>query len=131
MKKLQTHQTIFPFALNGRVMFVGGLLSLISSCASGEACTISSPQIFFSWLLLIILMTNVFCFTLYAYLLRTYSATLISLGSLVAPVSAAITGWLYFGETITTNMFAAAGLIITGFIVFYYDEIMKKTKRPL
>ncbi|KKQ48834.1 MAG: hypothetical protein US69_C0013G0011 [candidate division TM6 bacterium GW2011_GWF2_38_10] len=124
MKKLQTHQPLFPFALNGRVMFFGGLLSLGSACVAGEACTIASPSIFFSWLFLIILMTNVFCFTLYARLLRVYSATLISLGSLIAPLSASITGWLYFGEALSMNMVYAAGLIIIGFLVFYYDEMV-------
>ncbi len=80
-------------------------------------------------------MTNVICFYLYSYLLKKYSATLISLGGLLAPLSAGFTSWLLLGEKITVDSLVSAILIVIGFLIFYLDEIkslnMKTNNEPL
>ena len=70
--------------------------------------------------------SNVFCYNLYAILLRKYSATLLSLAGLIAPVSAAITSWLYFGERVTWGAYVTGALVIIGFYLFYSEELRIK-----
>jgi len=123
MKKLLSHQNAPTFAINGRTMLFAGILSLVTSFAIEPSHTIAQPLTFFSWLALIILCTNVICFHYYAVLLKKYSATLLSLGGLVAPVSACITSWLYFGEKISWDFFASGLLVGLGFFIFYQEEL--------
>lgn len=122
-KKLVLHNNISPPQINGINMLIGGVLALFTSFALEPSQHIQHPNQFFMWLALIILITNLICFNLYAALLRTYSATLLSLGGLLAPVSAAITSWLYFGEKLTWEAYLSGGCVIIGFIVFYSEEL--------
>lgn len=123
LKKLISKESISPFALNGRTMIIGGILSLMTSCIFEQNVTIKDPVNFSLWLIVIILMTNVTCFYLYSYLLKKYSATLISLGGLIAPLSAGFTSWLLLGEKITVDSLLSGILIVIGFLIFYLDEI--------
>lgn len=123
MKKLTLHSKALPFAINGISMFYGGLLALGASFLFETSHTINNPSAFCWWLALIILITNVICYNLYTYLLNRHSATLLSLAGLAAPISAAITSWLYFGETLTWDTLASACLVLCGFGVFYYEEL--------
>lgn len=123
MKKLVLHSKASPFAINGISMFFGGICALLVSGAFEVNQTISSPSHFFMWLALIILITNVICYNMYAYLLTHYSATLLSLAGLMAPVSAAITSWYWFGEKLTQDTVLSAILVLIGFGVFYYEEL--------
>ena len=100
MKKLVLHCDMSPAQINGSNMFIAGILALMTSVWLEPVHTIVEPKQFAFWLGLIIIITNFFCYNLYAILLRKYSATLLSLAGLIAPVSAAITSWLYFGERI-------------------------------
>lgn len=123
LKKFISKESISSFALNGRTMIIGGILSLITSCLFEQNLTIKDPVNFSFWLILIILMTNVTCFYLYSYLLKKYSATLISLGGLLAPLSAGFTSWILLGEKITIDSLASGIFIVIGFLIFYLDEI--------
>ncbi len=123
MKRLVLHNSISPARINGLNMLIGGVLALGTSFGLESSQTINDPYHFFFWLALIILITNLICYNLYAVLLRIYSATLLSLGGLFAPVSAAVTSWFYFGEAINWDAYASGGLVIVGFILFYSEEL--------
>lgn len=123
MKKLITRTKASPFSINGISMFLGGICALLASSALETNQSIQNPSQFFLWLSLIILITNVICYNLYAYLLTRYSATLLSLAGLMAPVSAAVTSWYWFGEKLTLDIVASAILVLIGFVVFYYEEL--------
>lgn len=123
MKKLVLHSHASPFAINGISMFFGGICALVASGIFETAHTIIHPQQFVMWLALIILITNVICYNMYAYLLTHYSATLLSLAGLMAPVSAAITSWYWFGEKLTLDVVISAFFVLVGFAVFYYEEL--------
>ncbi len=126
VKKLLQHQPISSFALNGRTMLMGGILALGTSLIAEPNHTIAHPWEFASWLALIILITNVICFYLYSKLLTRHSATLLSLGSLLTPVSASITSALYLKEKISADFYISGFLIMTGFFIFYSDELLKQ-----
>jgi len=123
MKKLMHHSPISPAYVNGINMLIGGVLASATSLVLEPSCHIDNPVSFGLWLALIILITNIICYNLYASLLRKYSATLLSLAGLLAPVSAALTSWLYFGETLNWAMYLSGGLVIFGFLLFYSEEL--------
>lgn len=123
MKKLIMRTHASPFIINGISMFFGGLCALLASFTLETSHTVNNPKSFVLWLALIILITNGICYNLYAYLLNKYSATLLSLAGLMAPISAALTSWLYFGETLTIDTIFSAGLVLIGFTLFYFEEL--------
>jgi drug/metabolite transporter (DMT)-like permease len=123
MKKLVMRTQASPFVINGIVMFFGGLLALLASFTLETNHVIKQPTEFMLWLILIMLITNVICYNLYTYLLNKHSATLLSLAGLAAPVSAAITSWLYFNEKLTWDTAVSGVLVLTAFCVFYYEEL--------
>jgi drug/metabolite transporter (DMT)-like permease len=123
VKKLIMRTHASPFIINGISMFFGGICALLASYTLETNHTIANPKTFVLWLALIILITNGICYNLYAYLLNRYSATLLSLAGLMAPISAAITSWLYFGETLTMDTVFSAGLVLIGFMLFYFEEL--------
>ena len=123
MKKLVTRNRTSPIILNGISMLIGGVCALMSSFSLETNHTLSNPTQFFLWLALIIIITNMICYNLYAYLLTKHSATLLSLAGLMAPFSAGITSWLYFGEALTWKSAISATFVLVGFIIFYYEEL--------
>lgn len=123
MKKLITRSQASPFSINGISMFFGGLGALTFSSIFEHNVTIALPSKFFMWLALIILITNVICYNLYAYLLNRYSATLLSLAGLVAPFSAALSSWYMLGEKLSSDVIISAIFVFTGFGIFYYEEL--------
>lgn len=126
MKKLVLHCDMSPAQINGSNMLIAGILALMTSVWLESNHTIADPQQFSMWLGLIILITNFFCYNLYAVLLRKYSATLLSLAGLIAPVSAAITSWLYFGERIGWDSYVTGLMVMAGFALFYSEELRMK-----
>lgn len=129
MKKLMTRTNGSPFSINGISMFLGGLCALGASAIFEKVHTIAAPGKFFLWLALIILITNVICYNLYAYLLNRYSATLLSLAGLVAPISAALTSRYLLGERLTIDVLISGICVLIGFAVFYYEELQQANKQ--
>ncbi len=122
MKQLVGWTTRSAFWINGHTMLLGGIMSLSTSWFMEPYATIAEPLQFGCWLALIMILTNVITYQLYAHLLKTTSATLMSLGSLIAPISASATSWLYFKEAIGWDFFATLGIVLFGFVIFYQDE---------
>jgi len=123
MKKLVLHKDISPAKINGFNMLIGGTLALGTASILEAKPVIEAPLSFGIWLAIIILITNLICYNLYAILLKQYSATLIALAGLLAPVSAAITSWLYFGETLSWDLYLSGVLVLIGFLLFYLEEL--------
>jgi drug/metabolite transporter (DMT)-like permease len=86
--------------------------------------TDSIPYIIW-YLFVLILLTNVICYTLYGRLLKTYSATFMALASATVPIFTAIFDWLLFGLTVTWHFVATVVIVFIGLAIFYADEIKK------
>lgn len=123
MKKLVMHTEIPAPQFNGLNMLIGGACALGTAQFIQAPTQINEPTSFFFWLALVILITNFICYNLYAHLLKSYSATLLSLAGLLAPVSAAVTSWFYFNEAITWDAYLSGFLVLIGFLVFYSEEL--------
>ncbi len=114
--------------LNGMSMLVAGILSFFHSYETEYKVNdffVSNWPLFFFWIALFILISNILSHNLYGHLLRKYGATLLSLAGLTTPLFAAIWSYLLLGETVTMPFFVSFFFVITGLGIFYRGDIQK------
>ena len=121
-KLIKRNSGLSPVVINCINMLGAGLLALGVSWGVKASFSIQQPLQFWLWVALIIVFTNVVYYNLYALLLKRRSVVLMSLASLFAPISAAFSSWLYFGEKVTWDVFVSGGLVLVGFVFFYVEE---------
>lgn len=126
-------QNIVPyyssFSINGILMLVGGVCSLISAILFESTiwvCPVYLPDIF-TFLLLAKVVVVVIGFPLYAYLLRYYSVTFLAFSSFLEPLFVAVLGWTFFGENISLYFISSFMLLIAGLYIFYKEELLPES----
>ncbi|MEX0962194.1 MAG: DMT family transporter [Simkaniaceae bacterium] len=131
------NQTISPIAANGISMLFGGFLALIHSLTtegwSPIPISLENLPKLTSLLLTMTLISNVLCYNLYGYLLKRYTATLLSFVGLLSPIFASVTSWFLIGEEPSWIIFLSTALIASGLYIVYQSElrqgyILKKVK---
>jgi drug/metabolite transporter (DMT)-like permease len=123
MRKLVRDHDYSSLFVNGVSLTVGGLMTLVSSLLIEGFFPVQSPLIFFSWLMLAILISNIICSSLYGYLLRSYTATFLSLAGFTSPLFGVLYGWIFFNESMIWLYFLATGFLAISMYLFYKDEI--------
>lgn len=146
MSALVRKRSYSPIAVNGYAMLGGGVLSFLTSYMFEGAPTITGTDhatvvwgrellsgfmqaqsadivMFFVYLGLLILFTNVIFYNLYGYLLKRYSATFLSFAGFTCPLFAALYGWLFLSEAVTIWFFASVAIVVIGLYVFYQEEL--------
>ncbi len=109
---------------NGIRMFGGGLLALMTSFAyEGVGTPVTNTSSFVFWLVVIIIISNIICHNFYASLLKTYSATFLSLTDFLGPIFVTIYGCVFLGEFVTWHFFFAGIMVFAGLYLFYSDEL--------
>lgn len=108
--------------VNGLSMLIGGLLALGTSFILNEPFTINSPWAFSGWLAFVIIVTNIIFYNAQAVLLKHFSATIIALTGLCAPLVATLTSALVLHEPITWQFLLSSSLLAIGVYVFYKTE---------
>lgn len=128
MQNLVKHRGCAPILANGISMLWGGLLSFGGSILFETNWLKGNPKTFLLLLLLQILISNIICLNLQAWLLKHYSSTFMSFASFLSPLFASFYGWFLLGEKITSNFFLSLLIVITGLAIYYYGEFHKKTR---
>ncbi|MBT3455449.1 DMT family transporter [bacterium] len=113
---------ISPFLLNGIHTFFSGILALVFSFALHTDTTISHPWEFAGWTAIIIFITNIICYNLYAIFLKKFSSTLLTFISLTMPFFASFSAWLYFGEKLSWNNIFSFAIVIAGLTIFHNEK---------
>lgn len=117
-----------PYALNGIAMLLGGFGTLLTS-ALYERWDLSSPvfsvQPFLALTALIIVVSNIFLYNMYGFLLKKYTATFISFTGFVIPLFAALFGWVFLGEQISWH-FVFSICVVTGGLWLFYSEDLRQ-----
>lgn len=106
--------------VNGLSMMVAGILALGTSfMVEGTSFQLSSQTIipFFFLLSIMIIVSNLFAYSMYGYLLKNYSAVLISSASFMRPCFTA----LYTGSVTASTLFASC-IICIGLFFLYKEE---------
>ena len=128
LKKIVQKPQYTPVIANGFSMTLGGLLMLVFSYYRHETWNpipVTDILPFVSVTLTMCLISNLICYNLYGYLLKRYSATLMSFAGLVTPIFAVIFGWLYLDEPITWHLGAAVSFFGLGLYLFHREEATK------
>jgi drug/metabolite transporter (DMT)-like permease len=110
--------------INGYAMLLGGLLSFITSWIV-EGCSIFPVQdtaSFLVWTIALMIMANGISYNLYGWLLNFYSITFMSFAGFLCPLFAALFGWLFLGEEISSLYGVSFVLVTSGLYLFYRQE---------
>jgi len=113
-----------PLVANGVGMFFGGLAALGTSWHM-ESWTplVLSWVPFIQATVLIVVVANLLFYNLYGYLLKHYTATLLSFAGFMCPLWTAIFGYVFFEETFSPSLLVSFMVVCTGLIIFYYQEL--------
>lgn len=122
IQKLVRDYTYSPALVNGITMGLGGALSFcISLGVETDQCKVLTVQ-FTALLAFLILVSNVVCHTLYAQLLRKYSATFLAFSGFLSPLFSIFYGWSFLNEIVSWNVYASIVIVMIGLYLFYQDE---------
>jgi drug/metabolite transporter (DMT)-like permease len=128
IKYLITNHKYSIISINGLSMFLGGILALCTSFFFEKTPKIYSTNhlhtllIFFLYLFLLILISNIICYNLYAYLLKKFSATLLAFSGFSCPLFSALLGYLFLGEKISKEFFLSSFTLTLGIYIFYKKQ---------
>jgi drug/metabolite transporter (DMT)-like permease len=128
LKKIVQKPQYTPVVANGFSMTLGGIMMLLFSYYAKETwdpIPVSDMMPFIGVTLAMCLISNLICYNLYGYLLKRYSATLMSFAGLVTPIFAVLFGWIYLNEPVTWHLGAAISFFGVGLYLFHREESAK------
>ncbi len=119
-------EELSPLVANGFSMLIGGLMALITSffIDSWNPIPIApgSLGILLGLIAILTLLSNIFCYNLYGFLLKKYTATFLSLFGLLSPVFASLHSWILLKEVPSISIFVSTAIILGGLFIVYKEE---------
>ncbi len=113
-----------PFELLSITMIGAGVMGLATSMAVDSITDIAMPPLWLVGLVAYtVLIGNVIGYTMYASFLKKHSAGLVSLAGFSIPIFVTFFGWVFLGETLSTNVIIAAAIMFIGVFIFYQNEV--------
>lgn len=110
---------------NGWSMLIGGIGALMTSYAveSWNPWPFDDFNTFFGYMIILMLLSNIFCYNIYALLLKSYTATFLTFAGFTGPLWAALYGWLFLREPISSSFMLSCIAVFIGLYIFYSEEI--------
>jgi drug/metabolite transporter (DMT)-like permease len=112
-----------PMTVNGIGMVSGGLIALVTSYYFDGFFPVSEPLTYAKWFVVVVIISNIICHNLYAYLLRHYTATFMSFAGFLGPLFSTLYAWGLLNEKITWHFFLSGILVFIGLYLFYREEL--------
>ena len=117
---------VSPGAANGLSMLIGGAIALVHSFIfDGSSALPSAPggtTAIIQGTLVMTLISNIICYNLYGYLLKRYTATLLSFFGLLSPIFASITSWFFIQEAPSPIILLSTAIVGIGLYTVYRAE---------
>lgn len=128
LKQLVDNEALSPLTANGWGMLIGGVAALLHSAAveSWEPVPVTEWGPFVGCTCLLIVLSNVICYNLYGRLLRSFSATFMSLAGQTTPFFTALFGWFFLDEEVGLSFYLSGTIVLLGLLLFYQQELLKK-----
>ncbi len=113
---------------NGSSMLIGGTLALIHSfiVEDWSPTPITDLEPFLGWFLLLTLISNLIAYNLNTVLLRHYTATYLSFAGLSQPFFAALFGWIFLAEVMSSYFWLSVFAVSIGLYIYYQEELITK-----
>lgn len=130
---------ISPLAANGISMLVGGILALVHSLFIDSWTPIPVAEghygIFLYGVVAMTVISNLICYNLYGYMLKRFTATLLSFAGLLSPIFASISSWIILGEKPSVVIFLSTLIVSFGLWIVYHAELKQgyiqlRSKKP-
>ncbi len=114
-----------PIFINGFGMFVGGVLALSTSylMESWTPVPVTEWGPFLQALILLVIIANIIFYNLYGYLLKQYTATLLSFAGFLCPLFVTLFGYFFLGEQLSWRLGGTFFFVFVGLILFYHEEL--------
>ena len=123
-RKLIKEEGYSAIMINGVGMLLGGILALLTSVAFESFNGLVSNWFeLIKWSLLLILLANIVGYNLYGYLLKRYTATLLSFAGFLCPLMAALFGWFFLHEKVSWSFGFTLFSVAVGLYLFYQEEL--------
>ena len=135
------HHTLSPLYANGYSMLLGGTLAFIHSffVDNWEPFPVASGKTFsfLQGIFTMILISNIFCYNIYGYLLKKFTATFLAFLGLLSPIFASLNSWILLKEPPSFVILVSTLIVSFGLFLVYRAElkqgyiVRKKEKKPL
>jgi drug/metabolite transporter (DMT)-like permease len=122
IRDLVKHRNCSPALANGLSMIGAGIGSLALMTVSPSASLRGSLWMFAGILALQVVVSNLFCSNLHAWLLKKYRPAFPSFSGFLGPLFSALYGILLFGESVSWHFFASFTLVVTGLVLYVAGE---------
>ena len=125
IRYLVSKRTIPTPVINCITMLIGGTFALVHSFYSEGILPIHTTETgsFASMLIMFTLLSNIICYNLYGYLLKKFTASLISFVGLLSPIFASLSAWVFINESPSPLIFLSTVIVMIGLGVFYKEEL--------
>ncbi len=144
LKTLVTKRNCPPEVANAVTMLLGGIISLNLALLVEPIWIFEHPTwtlvnpiwifkdsaMFWVFLVLQIVISNIICANLQASLLKTYSSTFMAFASFLVPICASFFGWFFLQEEVRYQYLISLAIVMIGLVMFYFDEITSTKKMP-
>lgn len=124
--RILVKENLSPLFVNGMSMLIGGLLALATSFFFDRWNPIPIEAGHISTVLLIVtlltFLSNIFCYNLYGYLLKKYTATFLSFFGLLSPIFASFHSWVILGEEPSLTIISSTAILLLGLWLVYREE---------
>jgi len=122
-----------PTEINGLSMVFSGVLALLTSFFIDPISSISIPSVaqFSFFFLYTIIAGNIVGYGLYAYCLKKYRLTFVSLAGFSIPLFVTLIGWVFLGERLTLLFGVSAAIIFVGLLIFHRDNLQKELQKNI
>lgn len=118
---------ISPFFASCFSMLLGGLLALGTSLFTDSWNPVPIAEGAFGRFTLVLLLltfiSNIVCYNFYGFLLKRYTATLLSFFGLFSPLFASIHEWIILGEAPSVYILSSTTVVILGLWLYYREEL--------
>jgi len=118
-------QEVSPIVANGGSMLVGGVLALITAFFVEGIMPIKAGAVstVIAGIAIATFLSNIVCYNLYGYMLKRYTATLLSFFGLLSPIFASFTSWVILGESPSPLIFLSTSIVLLGLWIVYREEL--------
>lgn len=128
--KLMKEDAMHPAIANGSSMLIGGILALIHSgfTEKWNPVPVTNMEIFIASALALTVISNLFAYNLYGYLLKRYSATFLSFAGFSTPLFTLLFGFFFLGEVASSSFYLSLSIVFVGLFLFHQEELhLQKT----
>ncbi len=123
VRRLLKDRRYDPVMVNAISMFSGGVTGLVTAFLFEQRPYVTNVPKFAGLLVIVIVVSNLMCHSLYTSLLKKYTPTLLAFAGFLSPIFAATYGWLFMGERASWHFYLSTILVIIGLTLFYQEEL--------